>query len=268
MTNQPPIYLINLKRSPDRLAKTSQQFEENGLEYTRVEAVDGKLLTEQEKAKNYCATLNQKHYHKPLTDTQIGCYMSHRLAWQAIAEGDYDFGIVVEDDITFDSSLIDAIATLKRVPVQWQIIKLAAYQNRERKIKYATRIDDSFDLVVHRKPMSGGAATAITKKAAKQLLKHSEKFGRPCDTDIQHFWEKQISVMSLMPYPVRQTVDFTSTINAKKSQQKSHFIRRKSQQLYAGLANRKAVAKQVLSLKAQLSVNSPRVVLTPHFKLD
>ena len=42
MTNQPPIYLINLKRSPDRLAKTSQQFDENGLAYTRVEAVDGK----------------------------------------------------------------------------------------------------------------------------------------------------------------------------------------------------------------------------------
>jgi glycosyl transferase family 25 len=102
--------------------------------------------------------------------------------------------------------------------------------------------------------MSGGAATAISKAAAQRLLDATNKFGRPVDTDIQHFWEKGIKVLSLMPYPIAQDMAFESTISAKKVTRKKYFWKRKWQQLHAAIVNRREVSKQVNKLKVALGL--------------
>ena len=45
-----PIYVINLDRSPERLKEITHQLEKFGLIFERVQAVDGKLATEAQKA--------------------------------------------------------------------------------------------------------------------------------------------------------------------------------------------------------------------------
>ena len=249
---RPPVYLINLKKSPERLAKSKKRLEEQNIGFTRVEGVLGQDLSEDEIKQHYCPALNAKKYHTALTKGQIGCYLSHRKVWQLIAEGDDDFGIIMEDDFVLPGNLPKAIDCIKNIDFSWDLIKLAAYQSRERKVAFEQALNDDFNIIVHAKPMSGGAATALTKVAARKLLAGTNKFGRPCDTDIQNFWETNVNVLSLMPYPVSQDMEFESTISAKKESRKKHFWRRKMQQVNSSIRNATEVKKQIANLKGQL----------------
>lgn len=248
----PPIYIINLDSNPDRLAKCSQRLTAQDIDFERIPGVLGSALTKDEIAQHYDESLNRSKHFTPLTVGQIGCYYSHRKAWRKIAEGNAPFGIVLEDDVLLLGDLKLAIDTIQTFDFSWDIIKLSAYQSRERKVKFSHSVANKMNIVVHLKPMSGGAATAITKKAAQQLLAATSKFGRPVDTDIQHFWEKGISVISLMPYPVAQDMTFDSTISAKKVLRKKYFWKRKWQQLLTSIINRQEVTKQIDRLKMSL----------------
>lgn len=249
----PPVYLINLNTSPERLEKSQKRLAEQNIDFIRVEGVLGNALTDNEIEQHYSKNINKTKYHTALTKGQIGCYFSHRKVWKLIAEGEADFAIILEDDFVLSGDLSKAISSIETLDFSWDLIKLAAYQSRERAIAFQKAISDDFKLVVHAKPMSGGAATALTKEAAKKLLLATNKFGRPCDTDIQHFWETQVSVLSLMPFPVAQDMSFESTISAKKITRKKYFWRRKLQQLKSSYQNDIAVKVQIEQLKSQLT---------------
>lgn len=248
----PPVYLINLSTSPERLAKSQSRLAEQNIDFIRVEGVLGKDLSDEEINQHYSEEQNVTKYHTALTKGQIGCYFSHRKVWQLIAEGDADFAIILEDDFILQGDLVKAISCLTKINFSWDLIKLAAYQSRDRSITFEQPLSDDFNIVVHAKPMSGGAATALTKVAAKKLLIASDTFGRPCDTDIQHFWETDVNVLSLMPYPIAQDMTFESTISAKKECRKKYFWRRKIQQLKSSYNNRFAVKAQIENLKNKL----------------
>lgn len=248
----PPIYIINLDANPDRLSKCSKRLARQNINFERVPGILGLNLTEEQVAQHYDDNLNKSEYYTQLTLGQIGCYYSHRKAWRKIADGDAPFGIVMEDDFLLLSDLKLSIATIQAFDFSWDLIKLSAYQSRERKIKFSHQVNNKLNIAVHSKPMSGCAATAISKTAAQKLLASTAKFGRPVDTDIQHFWEKGITVLSLLPYPVAQDMSFESTISAKKVSRKKHFWKRKRQQCYTSIVNRREVNKQVKKLKIAL----------------
>jgi glycosyl transferase family 25 len=251
----PPIFLINLDDSTDRLEKSQKRLAQQGIEFERVSGVKGAELSEKEVLKHYDPNLNKAGYHYELSRGQIGCYFSHRKAWQRILDSGADYGIVLEDDFYLPGDLNACIKAIDQLPFSWDLIKLAAYQDRQREIAFSHSITPELDIVIHQKPMSGGAAAAITKSAAQRLLEATDKFGRPVDSDIQHFWEKNIKVLSLMPYPVAQDMDFTSTISVQSSKTKKYFWRRKWQQLKTSLKNKEETQSQIEKFKQSLANN-------------
>lgn len=250
MCIMPPIFLINLKRSPQRLANSVKQFNKHALHCTRIEAVDGANLSQSEIDKYYCATLNKKNYHYPLSRGQIGCYLSHRKAWQAIVDQKLDYALIFEDDFTLTSDIHTAIKSIDDLDIKWQLIKLSAYKGRERSIIFKKPLNNTHSLVVHKKLMSGCCATAISYDGAKQLLGATEKFGRPVDCDLQHIWQTGVSGYSLMPFPVIQCTEQESDIKMRSEKQvKKAFIKRKYQQLIASIKNKNATAKFISEIQ-------------------
>ena len=248
MTNYsqiPEIYLINLDNSKDRLKKCNSILLSLGLHFERISAIFGDKLTVEEKNIHYCQSLNNKNYYRPLSNGEIGCYLSHREAWKKIAYGDKPYGIVLEDDISIERTMLLAINTINTLCMGWGIIKLAAYQNRKRPILYSHNIGFGFDLVIHNKPMSGCAAYAITKEASQKLLTNSDKFGRPVDVDIQHFWESNVEVFSILPFPASQDMSYKSTITNRKNKFTGNFWKRKKLQLVSHFRNSREVNKHI-----------------------
>lgn len=244
MCFMPPIFLINLKRSPQRLANSVMQFNKYKLPFTRIEAIDGATLSQSEVNKHYCTTLNKKNYHYPLSKGQIGCYLSHRKAWQAIVDQKLDYALIFEDDFTLTSDIHTAIKGINSLDIKWQLIKLSAYKGRKRSIIFKKHLDNAYSLVVHKKLMSGCCATAISYDGAKQLLAATEKFGRPVDCDLQHIWQTGVPGFSLMPFPVTQCNEQESDIKMRSEKQvQKAFFKRKYQQLIAHINNKKATSE-------------------------
>ncbi|ASM52276.1 glycosyl transferase, family 25 [Pseudoalteromonas espejiana DSM 9414] len=234
------IFVINLARSTKRLKQTTERLSAVNLTFKRIDAIDGNNLTVKQKYLHYSSQINKQKYHYALSNGQIGCYLSHRKAWQKIVDEKLKYAIVLEDDFYIDESIHDAIKNIEQLNQPWQLIKLAAYENRTRPIAYQHSLNNHQQLVIHKKLMTGCCATAISYEGAKQLLKATAQFGRPVDCDLQHIWETQVNGFSLMPYPIMQDANIKSDIASctTKTRIKKAFLRRKIQQIKSCIFNK------------------------------
>src|SRR5205823_5676572 len=84
------IYLINLARRPDRLVEMAKQLTRLGLEYIRVEAIDGLVLQEQK--------------HSAIDRGNDGCWQSHQLVFTLACRSQSSSHnvLVLEDDALLD----------------------------------------------------------------------------------------------------------------------------------------------------------------------
>ena len=89
------LFVINLARSTQRLANTQTQLARVSLPFERIDAVDGAQLSTLQKYLHYSPQLNKQQYHYPLSNGQIGCYLSHRKAWQKIVDEKLKYAIVL-----------------------------------------------------------------------------------------------------------------------------------------------------------------------------
>lgn len=263
----PSIFVINLISSPERLANSQQQLATHGLSFERIDAVDGATLSHAQLNSHYSANLNKQKYHYPLSAGQIGCYLSHRKAWQTIVERQLDYAIVLEDDFILENDLSNTIKNIEQLPFDWQMIKLSAYQNRTRPIAYQVPLQHEQQLVIHKKLMTGCCATAISYQGAKQLLAATDTFGRPVDCDLQHIWETQVAGYSLLPYPFAQNCEQVSDIKSRSAVRvKKSFLTRKVQQLSSAINNHFATAAFIKHTKrSTLSSNNKKGATAPFY---
>jgi glycosyl transferase family 25 len=89
---QCPVLVINLDRSPGRLAFQRLQADRLGLDFERVAAVDGALLPQSE------YELHAYRWHRPLSRSEVGCLLSHAACWRRVVELGQNV-VVLEDDL-------------------------------------------------------------------------------------------------------------------------------------------------------------------------
>ncbi|WP_438865508.1 glycosyltransferase family 25 protein [Neptunicella sp.] len=211
MPSQYKTLLINLVHSKERLAHSSDSLKQAGIEFERIEAVNGNALATNGLIPNYSATLNNRTYHKDLNYGEIGCYLSHRKAWQKIVDEGLNFAVILEDDFSLTGDLTKAIEIAKTTHHQWDYIKLAGHRRTRHPI-HIQNIDD-MQLVTYGKLPSQTCAQLVSLAGAKKLLAKSEQFGRPVDVDIQHWWEADLQVYGLLPYAITSKEAFGSEID-------------------------------------------------------
>lgn len=96
------IYLINLKRRPERLRKMQEVLRLIGMDFKRVEAVDGYNLTEQHLSSiNFLPDYRDPYHNRPMKLGEIGCFLSHYKVWEYIVNNGHQRAIVLEDDVRF-----------------------------------------------------------------------------------------------------------------------------------------------------------------------
>lgn len=165
-------YLINLDRSPDRLAWMSSRLQTLGINPVRVPAVDGKQLSKE--------TLNRwdsvRHPQFGMGPGEVACFLSHRRVWEMISDGKDDWGLVAEDDIHISDHLVKFMADDEWVPQDANIIKAETAKQRVWLSSKSRNIADSHSLRVLRSYHGGSAAYFVNKETANWMLRETENF--------------------------------------------------------------------------------------------
>ncbi|MEM0911502.1 MAG: glycosyltransferase family 25 protein [Pseudomonadota bacterium] len=221
---QVPVMLINLNRSEKRLVESARALDALGIDFERVEAVDGETISENElaayKAPDFSA------YYKQLSRAEFGCYFSHRKCWQLICERNLDQAIILEDDFSLKPAFSEFCKRLPLLPIRWECLKLSEFPEKRKAI---TGIDFlSWKVVAYDKTPCRTGAYAITRSGAQKMLAHSTKITRPVDIDFQYPWEHRVRTLGLKPYPVVTNGQNDSTIDEVSSRKraKSSYVKK------------------------------------------
>jgi glycosyl transferase family 25 len=178
-------------------------------------AVDGARLTPLEVDQAYARRRFRPTYPFPLTRTEVGVFLSHRLAWRRIVDDALDFAFIFEDDAEIDpaafAALIDFV-TLERPA--WDYVLLPATP-----IGNGTPVASRGTLTLLRPdaPPLRAIAQIVSIDAAKRLLDRTLPFDRPIDTLTQMTWVTGQSVLVASPSPIRDVSRETggSTVQRK-----------------------------------------------------
>ena len=99
-------YVVNLEKSTVR-----KQYMENllqpysFLDVEFIKAVDGRLLSEIERASLFDYPKSKRIYGRILNAGEIGCVLSHRKAYESLLLGNEPYALVFEDDIAIQRDL-------------------------------------------------------------------------------------------------------------------------------------------------------------------
>lgn len=190
-----PILVINLDRSAERWRHSATAYADAGFTVERLAAIDGETLPADEIDRVVDRNGNLRLYKRPLTAGEIGCYLSHRAAWRRIANGAAGGGYVFEDDAVPTGLLAEAMALIEKRTPDWDVIKLFSSGGPRGRVVVSGALSLRAPAVL---PAST-AGYAVSRCGAKKLLRSSERFSRPLDIDIKHWWEKDLRVQVIHP---------------------------------------------------------------------
>ncbi len=217
MTGRIGAFVIHLSRATQRKSQVERIKAACPLAVIVIDAVDGSRLSDSEiSAVHVPAGLYDPPYPFDISKGEIGCFLSHRKAWQAILDGGFDAGLVIEDDVeiepaTFGPALAAAIAELGRAGfVQFQV----------RPIRNPGPVVASAGEIVFRRPVIvplRASCTLYSADAARHLRARTECFDRPVDGYLQLHWESGLRPWLVEPSGVTDRGSATggTTIQAR-----------------------------------------------------
>ena len=190
------ILVITLKQSLDRQAKASAELSKVPFDWRFLDAVDGRKLNYP--IPEYQAQKVKKLLGFELTPNEIGCFLSHRSAWQSCIDQNVPT-IVFEDDFVLLPHFEQVINTLLSNPQDWELVRLQALlQSKDESV----RAYDQFNLVANQGDPLGATAYLLSPPAAAKILKHATHIYEPLDHFLEHYQKHSIRMLATKPYPV------------------------------------------------------------------
>src|SRR5428012_4140 len=107
------IYVLNLPRATGRRAQITRAGAALGISLDLIEAVDGQTLTDAERGLVDHRRRRRFTPH-PLSDNEIGCWLSHRRAMQALVVSGQPMAAILEDDVALLPEFTCVLEALQR----------------------------------------------------------------------------------------------------------------------------------------------------------
>lgn len=205
-----------------------------------LEAVDGHLPEVQATVDVRPGTLFKPRYPFPIAGGEIGCFLSHRKAWQRIVDAGWDAALIVEDDLEIDPARRDALLRLlERHADPERFIRIPP-KDRE-PVTQVTDREDALTLFTPRRIGLQTTAQLVGRAAAKRLLSCTERLDRPVDSFLQMHWVTGQTIETILPNGCSEKV-FPSTGSTVQSKSRSLGQKLRAEVLRARY--RRAIAKR------------------------
>ncbi len=190
-------FVISLDRATERKPQVARIKSLSPVVCHELSAVDGRLLSPEERDRWVQPYLYRPRYPFALRPGEIGVFLSHRKAWQAIVDRNLDAGLILEDDVDIDLAVFGPgfqLATSRIAP--HQIYKFGNKGNG------LGATDGQPPQITARKPIVvplGATAQLVGIEAARRLLALTETFDRPIDSFLQLSWLTGVAVIVVEP---------------------------------------------------------------------
>ncbi|WP_410216704.1 glycosyltransferase family 25 protein [Paracoccus sp. (in: a-proteobacteria)] len=156
------IYLINLDRGRERLARMQVKCAAAGLEFERVAAVDGSMLTFPNPE---FSESGYKYLHgRRVIPAEVGCYLSHVECARRLLASDAEHALILEDDVAFPADFKELLISTMDCRSDWDILRLST-MNTGPKFSYR-RLPGGRSLAIALTREKGAGAYIINRKAA------------------------------------------------------------------------------------------------------
>ena len=199
--NNYKVFVINLERSKDRMRFMKQQLDAQGIPFEQISAVDGRLLTDDE-IQQATEKPSFPRFYASLSTGEIGCYLSHRLAWQRIIDKELDWALILEDDVELQPGFFDLV----KQTMEEGTTPFLHLDPRQRELgKQIRKIGKGHALFHTPTCPLRACAYALTNQQSQTLCDKIQATDRPVDTRLQMAaWQGDLVVHALHPLIVRQ----------------------------------------------------------------
>lgn len=127
------VYLINLARRVERLAYMKSQFVAANIPFERIDAVDGKMITRDDRPK----LVNEFRWwcvHGYIARSgEVGCALSHQKVYRKMIDENIGVACILEDDIKIDARFCDMIRAVENfmsVRTPARVLIMTPYKGR------------------------------------------------------------------------------------------------------------------------------------------
>lgn len=197
--------VISLPGSNDRQEKAQLELAKTSLGWRFLDAIRGSALP----------TLPAEYQPKKvkrllgfeLTSSELGCFLSHKKAWQACVDDNIPT-IIFEDDFRLLPHFEKTITYLTNDYTDWGAVRLQGIH------PVPQDVVDSFadiQLVQNKADAVGSSAYIIKPAQAKLLIEAAVDIYEPLDHFLEHHQVHQVNFLAIHPYPV-DTTGVESTI--------------------------------------------------------
>lgn len=163
------VYVINLAKDTERLAKIDSNLKQYGINYHKVNAIYGKEALADPKMSKNITTMCKIFCSYGI----IGCYLSHSMLWEKLAKDDSaEYYIVLEDDARFTDDTKNVIVqALRKHPTTFDLLSLFTFNDHLSIACFEQPITDDGKYKMCRNPlMLSTLGYIISKKGAQRLL--------------------------------------------------------------------------------------------------
>lgn len=218
--------VISLPQSIDRQEKVKVELSKTKLSWEFLEAVDGRKLSYP--IPEYLPNKVQRLLGFQLTPNEIGCFLSHRKAWQVCINQNIPV-LVFEDDFLLLPSFEEAIEILLSKSEDWSLIRLQALvQSSDCLVKNYGK----FSLMRNDNDPLGATSYILQPSAAQLLVQYSNEIYEPLDHYLEHHQKHTVHMLALKPYPVDITQVESTIADRPHDRKPTKGIKKISRSLY------------------------------------
>jgi GR25 family glycosyltransferase involved in LPS biosynthesis len=196
-------FVISLERAVERRPHAGWIESNVPLPCVSLSAVDGTAMTAEAVDGIYKRQIHDPRYPHVLRRGEIGCFLSHRKAWQAIVDQKLDAALILEDDVTFDADCFsEAINFVTENMVAGDYVQ---FQVRDVDSSWPVVVrDEKHSLIQPRPAPLRTTAQIVTRAAAQRLLELTTSIDRPVDAFLQLTWVTGVPIKVVLPRVVSE----------------------------------------------------------------
>ncbi len=194
------------------------------LSYARIAAVDGdsKGLSREIDA---LGARVLPHRRRQLSGREIGCYLSHLKAFEALEASGAAAAIILEDDVILDVKFKRAVQALAaRFSTEPVVVKMETW--KKKRLGFVASRLKGFELIFAPHALTETGAYFITSEAARQLRRELIAIQDAYDDALYKHRSGLVDVLTLSPPVARQSAQFLSMIEPGRTLMKGQALRR------------------------------------------